>query len=292
MGKLRWYKRDPEAALNGMAELTLAERGAYNTLIDLLYTRDGIVPDDDVLVARMMRCHWREWRKIKTQLIALNKVRIIDGRLMANRVTETLEEATRYTQDHAKEPARVPQEPGKSAAGSSQELKSANDINGKKYTTTTTPTVEEVVVADAREREPLISMQAHELAAEIAVICGLDLKFLPPAWCGAAMRAQGWLTKGWQRQIVLIAVRGALAKRKTGPPNSIQFFETAITEEIARQARPLPNVVELPAATVEVRNGQNRNDYRPGFNAGGKSHSAFALDYARRAAGAERSGGG
>ena len=31
MGNIRWYKRDPDAALNGMAVLTLEERGAYNT---------------------------------------------------------------------------------------------------------------------------------------------------------------------------------------------------------------------------------------------------------------------
>ena len=32
MGVLRWYKRDPRAALSGMMELTLEERGAYNTI--------------------------------------------------------------------------------------------------------------------------------------------------------------------------------------------------------------------------------------------------------------------
>jgi len=36
----RWYKRDPNAALEGMAVLTLEERGAYNTVLDLIYTHD------------------------------------------------------------------------------------------------------------------------------------------------------------------------------------------------------------------------------------------------------------
>ena len=43
----RWYKRDPNAALEGMAVLTLEERGAYNTVLDLIYTHDGSVDDDD-----------------------------------------------------------------------------------------------------------------------------------------------------------------------------------------------------------------------------------------------------
>ena len=35
MGELKWYKRDPRAALVGMSCLTLEERGAHNTILDL-----------------------------------------------------------------------------------------------------------------------------------------------------------------------------------------------------------------------------------------------------------------
>jgi hypothetical protein len=31
MGVVKWYKRDPNAALTGMASLTLEERGAYRS---------------------------------------------------------------------------------------------------------------------------------------------------------------------------------------------------------------------------------------------------------------------
>ena len=41
MGVVKWYKRDPNAALTGMASLTLEERGAYNTILDLIYAHDG-----------------------------------------------------------------------------------------------------------------------------------------------------------------------------------------------------------------------------------------------------------
>jgi hypothetical protein len=118
MGKLKWYKRDPVAALEGMAELTLEERGAYNTLIDLLYARDEDVPDDDVLVARMMSCHWRSWRAIKKRLIARKKVRVVDGKLSANRVHDTFMEASRRVQEWFK-----------NGSGSFQESKKPNDFN-------------------------------------------------------------------------------------------------------------------------------------------------------------------
>ena len=41
MGTLKWYKRDPRAALAGMMKLTLEECGAYNKILDLIYLRGG-----------------------------------------------------------------------------------------------------------------------------------------------------------------------------------------------------------------------------------------------------------
>jgi Protein of unknown function (DUF1376) len=49
---MHWYKRDPDAALAGMAELNFEQRGAYNSILDILYSRDGDLPDNDCVVAR------------------------------------------------------------------------------------------------------------------------------------------------------------------------------------------------------------------------------------------------
>lgn len=98
---MKFYKRDPDRALSGMAELSLKQRGAYNSLLDLLYSRDGDVPDDDQRVARMMTCHWREWKAVKEELMALGKVWSEGGRLHAKRVQETIKEAARFSQDQS-----------------------------------------------------------------------------------------------------------------------------------------------------------------------------------------------
>ena len=74
MGKLQWYKRYPDAALNGMFELTLEERGAYNTILDIIYSRDGACPDEDRYIAGMMCVDVRKWRRIRTRLLALGKL--------------------------------------------------------------------------------------------------------------------------------------------------------------------------------------------------------------------------
>lgn len=99
---MKFYKRDPDRALAGMSELTLKQRGAYNSILDLLYSRDGDVPDDDRRVARMINCHWREWACIKRQLIELGKIWVEGGRLTARRVQETLKEAADFSQAQSK----------------------------------------------------------------------------------------------------------------------------------------------------------------------------------------------
>jgi uncharacterized protein YdaU (DUF1376 family) len=115
---MKWYYHEPDAALNGMAELNLEQRGAYYSILDLLYARDGIVPDDDLVVARMIRVHWRSWRALKKQLMAAGKIRVTtDGLLTANRVSDTLKNASRLSQDQRRRVSKR-----------WQEYKNANEI--------------------------------------------------------------------------------------------------------------------------------------------------------------------
>jgi Protein of unknown function (DUF1376) len=91
---VKWYKHDPNAALAGMIGLTVEERGAYYTLIDLLYARapQGIVTDSLVIAALAVRP--QVWHRLKAQLIAKGKVHEDNGKLMANRVQTEVETAT------------------------------------------------------------------------------------------------------------------------------------------------------------------------------------------------------
>lgn len=90
MGKLRWYKRDPDAALGGMMGLTLEERGAYNTVLDLIYARDDQLPDDDHFVAGWCQVDVRVWKRIKANLIAKKKLTTCDGLLRNFRATSVI----------------------------------------------------------------------------------------------------------------------------------------------------------------------------------------------------------
>ena len=74
MGVIKWYKRDPNAALTGMASLTLEERGAYNTVLDLIYAHGGAIDDDSKFIAGWLRVDVRVWRRIRRRLIEGGKL--------------------------------------------------------------------------------------------------------------------------------------------------------------------------------------------------------------------------
>jgi uncharacterized protein YdaU (DUF1376 family) len=96
---MKWYKRDPDAFIAGTAELTLEEVGAYSFLLDLLYSRDGAVPDDDAFVSRNLRINPRTWRAIRERLIVKGKIwRTEDGNLTAKRVAYALNEARTFSE--------------------------------------------------------------------------------------------------------------------------------------------------------------------------------------------------
>ena len=93
MGDIRWYKRDPDAALAGMAELTLEERGAYNTVLDLIYSMEGNLKDDDRYISGWLRCDVRVWRRIRRRLTELGKLYLYAGCLHNKRADRELDAA-------------------------------------------------------------------------------------------------------------------------------------------------------------------------------------------------------
>ena len=85
MGILPWYKREPHAALAGMIQLTLEERGAYNTILDLIYMADGALPDEPGSGLQMAWHNMRRWRRIRATLIKKKKLYVLGGHLRNER---------------------------------------------------------------------------------------------------------------------------------------------------------------------------------------------------------------
>lgn len=93
MGILKWYKRDPRAALAGMMELSLEERGAYNTILDLIYAHDGELLDDAKLIAAWLGADVRVWKRIRERLLGCGKLYIHAGHLRNQRADDEVHRA-------------------------------------------------------------------------------------------------------------------------------------------------------------------------------------------------------
>jgi len=71
-----FYRRDPSKALSGMVGLSLEERGAYNTILDLLYQTWRPLEDDRRYIANWCGCAVQKLNPIIDRLVA-------KGRLLA-----------------------------------------------------------------------------------------------------------------------------------------------------------------------------------------------------------------
>jgi hypothetical protein len=120
-------------------------------------------------------------------------------------------------------------------------------------------------VADAgdagarQEKKALIGPEALKLAEQLLIIAGHDPGFWPPGWCGAPLRVQFWLNQGWPAEIILAAVKSAAGRKRGDPAASVQFFEKAVAEEVARQSAPVPKVQISEAETITVNHGTSKS---------------------------------
>lgn len=78
MSRMDWHPRYHRDALDGMERMTLQERGAYTTLLDMIYDRAGPVPDEDRMLAGVMLVSVRAWKIVRNRLIELGKIEVVD----------------------------------------------------------------------------------------------------------------------------------------------------------------------------------------------------------------------
>jgi len=94
MGAMDFYKRDPNAALTGMRGLPSDEYKGYGIILDLIYSMDNRVPDDDGFVAGWCGFRVSLWKKVKSALIAKEKIYVEDGFIRNVKADEVIEKAT------------------------------------------------------------------------------------------------------------------------------------------------------------------------------------------------------
>lgn len=249
MGRLKWYKRDPDAALSGMFELTLEERGAYNTVLDLIYSRDGELPDDDRWIAGWMRCDVRVWRRIKARLIEAGKLYVSCMKLRNQRADATILEGLSMVGSRT-EAGRTGGIKSGEVRRKNKDLDEANTEANANTTTATTRIREDVVVVGARAR-------GIEVLRE--VFPDLDRDLALPSLAGTAGMIDSWIGDGADLdRDILPAIRRLAAERRRkqrGPPRTFGYFAQAVADARQANTEPLPDARPPTAPTV---NGHDR----------------------------------
>lgn len=127
-----YYQRNAQDFLDGTRDLSLAARGAYSDLIDLMYVGNGSLKNCDFWIACTLHVKQKQWKAIRPQLFADPSKLFIgdDGRIHNPRVDE--EFSKRAAQRLAK-PSRASRrslaDVSGDSAGNVNEGKD-NDLNG------------------------------------------------------------------------------------------------------------------------------------------------------------------
>ncbi len=87
-----WYKRYPDVYRRGTRKLSLAARGAYSDILDMIYMAGGPIEDDDFAIACELRVKKRVWLRVRQELFAAGKLVSANGRISNPKAVEVLAE--------------------------------------------------------------------------------------------------------------------------------------------------------------------------------------------------------
>lgn len=117
---------------------------------------------------------------------------------------------------------------------------------------------EDDAVDDAQASAPKPVSEAFKLTAEILSAAKLDHEH--PMAIGGQYAVQTWLNEGCPPEVILIACRRALAKKRDGPPKSFNYFREAVATEFARSKEKLPVVNLAPQGPVNGQRNVSRQE--------------------------------
>lgn len=78
IAKVRSVNWSPDEWLAGTVVLTAVEKGCYDTVLNLIYSKGGPIDDDPVWLARNCRCDPRTWKAARRRLLELGKIQRIE----------------------------------------------------------------------------------------------------------------------------------------------------------------------------------------------------------------------
>lgn len=237
-----WHPREHRAALQGMLSLTLEERGAYNTILDLIYDRGGPVPDDARWMAGWMGVSLKRWSVLRAALIVKGKIYETEvgetASLMNGRAAVEIENQTKLSRNAVLTGAKGGRKRAENAAASKENSDLAQGppqgCLKLKTETKTEDSVTKVTGGEPPQFDPdkeawvegpviLVSQggmtveAARKFFGRLLSANGLQprdlLGAIGEAKANCTMDPQGWFTKAAM----------ARQRRQTGPPKRVGF---------------------------------------------------------------------
>lgn len=172
-----WYKRYGADFVFGTMGLSLEERGAYSICLDLIYDRQGPIPDDARYLAGVCGVSVRKWNSLRDRLVIAGKLHPVDGTLSNSRAVIELENAAKTARKLAENGAKG----GNKSAETRQKPNDNNEtVQAPLKPTRGLPEPEpekkegDLTVSVARgDRQPV--REAFDLWNETAQRCGLPI---------------------------------------------------------------------------------------------------------------------
>lgn len=103
---LPYYKRFPRDFFEGTIGMAFETKCAYGLVLDMIYMRDGQLPDDPRYISGMLGCSVRKWNSIRSELIEAGKLHCENGIISNFRADYLCEERRTYQDKQAENRAR------------------------------------------------------------------------------------------------------------------------------------------------------------------------------------------
>jgi uncharacterized protein YdaU (DUF1376 family) len=232
MSVLPYHKRYHSDALAGMMPLTLEERGAYNTLLDMMYDRGGPLIDNERLLAGYMNCSLRKWRQVRDQLLEKGKI-VIDR---AGHITNS--RARKEIENQSKTHRKLIEAGAKGGRTRAENEKNPNENNETEQASLEPSlrhpqAIARVTEARSQKPEEVRTPKPPSLPADVRSVME-EGGFVSPPPDLSLLR--DWYSAGATLDQDILPTVRRLRKSASKAPFKLQYFDAAIREKLANDA--------------------------------------------------------
>lgn len=243
-----YHRRFHSDALAGFMSLNLEERGAYQTLLDMMYDRQGPVLDNERLLAGYMQVSIRRWRALRETLIQKGKIFVTrDGQLYNSRAKKEIENDAKTARKLAENGSKGGRKRAENEKNPNENSESGQ-ANGKPRSSLN-HSPESIV-----QRAPL-PPKPEELPAAVRAVMEAGGFVSPPPDLGLLRQWQELGANLRQDVLPVIATEAAQLRQRTGKaPRMLKLFDQPIREKLANDQAEIERL-EATARRLQAAGG-------------------------------------